>query len=141
MMVTPETSLAHLGGIKYGKGYEQFEATAWSKGPDGKTGTDDDFPIMPVDADWAMKEFPTVTYDNDIKFVGQLDKAGFFTPNVEGPNPERRFSRNNYGEVWIVATAKTLKDKEGKPMSAQAYLVTTVPAYKRRSEEHTSELQ
>ncbi|MCJ2178691.1 quinohemoprotein amine dehydrogenase subunit alpha [Novosphingobium album (ex Hu et al. 2023)] len=139
MKVTPETALAHLGGIKYGKGYEQFEATAWSAGPDGKTGTDDDFPIMTVDADWAMKEFPTVTYDNDVKYVGQLDKVGFFTPNVEGPNPERRFSRNNYGEVWIVATAKTLKDKEGKPMSAQAYLVTTVPAYKRWDQPEVSQ--
>ncbi|WP_229710036.1 quinohemoprotein amine dehydrogenase subunit alpha [Novosphingobium indicum] len=139
MKVTPETALAHLGGIKYGKGYEQFEATAWSKGPDGKTGTDDDFPIMPVDVDWEMKEFPTVTYDNDIKYVGTLDASGFFTPNVEGPNPERRFSRNNYGEVWIVATAKTLKNKDGKPMSAQAYLVTTVPAYKRWDQPEVSQ--
>ncbi|MCT2401463.1 quinohemoprotein amine dehydrogenase subunit alpha [Novosphingobium mangrovi (ex Huang et al. 2023)] len=139
MKVSPETALAHLGGIKYGKGYEQFEAMAWSKGPDGKPGTDDDFPIMPVDANWAMKEFPTVTYDNDVKFVGQLDASGFFTPNVEGPNPERRFSRNNYGEVWIVATAKTLKDKEGKPLTGQAYLVTTVPAYKRWDQPEVSQ--
>src|SRR3546814_14090548 len=96
MMVTPETSLAHLGGIKYGKGYEQFEATAWSKGPDGKTGTDDDFPIMPVDDDWAMKAFPKVTYDNDIKFVGQRDKDGFFPPNVEQSHQESRFIRTHY---------------------------------------------
>ena len=94
---------------------------------------------MPVDVDWEMKEFPTVTYDNDIKYVGTLDASGFFTPNVEGPNPERRFSRNNYGEVWIVATAKTLKDKDGKPMSAQAYLVTTVPAYKRWDQPEVSQ--
>lgn len=131
LKVTPETALTHLGGIKYGKGYEQFEAIAWSNGPDGKPRTDDDFPVMTAPSTWAMKEFATVTYDDDTKYVGALDVSGFFTPNVEGPNPERKFSRNNYGEVWVVATAKTLKDKQGKPLTAQAYLVTTVPAYKR----------
>lgn len=139
MKVTPETSLAHLGGIKYGKGYEQFEAMAWSNGPDGKPGTPDDFPIMTVASDWAMQEFPTVTYDDDIKYVGTLDASGFFTPNVEGPNTERRFNRNNYGETWVVATAKMLKDKLGKPMSARAYLVTTVPAYKRWDQPEVSQ--
>jgi quinohemoprotein amine dehydrogenase, alpha subunit len=139
MKVTPETALAHLGGIKYGKGYEQFEAFAWSKGPDGKSGTDDDFAIMPVASDWSMVEFPTVTYDDDVKYVGTLSGAGFFVPAVEGPNPERRFSRNNYGEVWIVATAKTLKDSLGKPMSARAYLVTTVPAYRRWDQPEVSQ--
>jgi quinohemoprotein amine dehydrogenase len=139
MKVTPETSLAHLGGIKYGKGYEQFEAMAWSNGPDGKPGTPDDFPIMTVASDWAMQEFPTVTYDDDIKYVGTLDTSGFFTPNVEGPNTERRFNRNNYGETWVVATARALKDKLGKPMSARAYLVTTVPAYKRWDQPEVSQ--
>lgn len=139
MKVTPETALAHLGGIKFGKGYEQFEATGWSAGPDGKTNTADDFPVMSVPSSWAMQEFRTVTYDDDIKFIGALDSSGFFTPNVEGPNPERRFSRNNYGEVWVVATAKALKDKSGKPMTARAYLVTTVPAYKRWDQPEVSQ--
>ncbi|SFF91573.1 quinohemoprotein amine dehydrogenase [Novosphingobium sp. CF614] len=143
LKVVPETSLAHLGGIKYGKGYEQFEAVAWSNGADGKpnTGPDtgDDFPVMPIAADWTMGEFPTVTYDDDVKYVGTLGTAGFFTPNVEGPNPERRFSRNNYGEVWVVATARTLKDKLGKPLSARAYLVTTVPTYRRWDQPEVSQ--
>ncbi|MGD9810967.1 MAG: quinohemoprotein amine dehydrogenase subunit alpha [Sphingobium sp.] len=139
LKVTPETALAHLGGIKFGKGYQQFSVTAWSSGPDGKPNTDDDFAIMPVDATWAMQEFPTVTYDNDIKYVGALDASGFFTPSFEGPNPERRFSRNNYGEVWVVATAKSLKDKTGKPLSARAYLVTTVPKYRRWDQPEVSQ--
>lgn len=139
MKVTPETALAHLGGIKYGKGFEQFEAIGWSRGLDGKMGTDDDFAVMPVDASFAMKEFQTVTYDDDTKYIGTLDSAGFFTPNVEGPNTERRFNRNNYGEVWVVATARSLKGRDGKPMTAQAYLVTTVPAYKRWDQPEVSE--
>ena len=139
MKVTPETALTRLGGIKYGKGYEQFEATAWSNGPDGKQGTDDDFAIMPVASDWAMQELPTVTYDDDIKYIGNLSPTGFFTPNVEGPNPERRFSRNNYGEVWVVATAKALKDKRGDAMTSRAYLVTTVPMYRRWDQPEVSQ--
>lgn len=139
MKVVPETALAHLGGIKYGKGYMQFEALVFSNGIDGKAGTDDDFPIMPVNASFKMDEFPTVTYDNDVNFIGKLSESGFFTPSFEGPNPERRFSRNNYGEVWVVASARALKDKKGEPLSAKAYLVTTVPKYRRWDQPEVSQ--
>jgi quinohemoprotein amine dehydrogenase len=128
--VTPETALAHLGGLKYPKGYVQFEAIGYSDGLDGKPNTADDFAIGPVDANFAMIEFPTTTYDDDTKFVGKIDSNGLFTPNVEGPDPARRFMRNNYGEVWVTATSKSLMDREGKPLSGRAYLVTTVPLYK-----------
>ncbi|MBV9507317.1 MAG: quinohemoprotein amine dehydrogenase subunit alpha, partial [Acidobacteriia bacterium] len=52
-----------------------------------------------------------------------------FTPASDGPNPERKFGRNNYGDVWVVATAKTEKEKDGRPMSGKAYLVVTIPTY------------
>ncbi|MED5545949.1 MAG: quinohemoprotein amine dehydrogenase subunit alpha [Pseudomonadota bacterium] len=138
--VTPDTALAHLGGIKYAKGFEQFVAWGYSNGPDGKEGTKDDFAIMPIEATWSLGEFITTTYDNDTKFVGALDAAsGLFTPNVEGPNPERRFGRNNYGEVWVVATAKNFAGKDGKPLVGRSYLVTTVPTYKRWDQPEVSE--
>ncbi|MCJ2183797.1 quinohemoprotein amine dehydrogenase subunit alpha [Novosphingobium sp. 1949] len=138
--VTPETALAHLGGIKFAKGYEQFAAYAYSNGPDGKRGTDDDFAIRPIDVTWSLAEFTTTTYDNDVKFVGTIDPAkGLFTPNVEGPDPARRFGRNNYGEVWVVATAKDLKGADGKPLIGRSYLVTTVPTYKRWDQPEVSE--
>lgn len=138
--VTPDTALAHLGGIKYPKGYEQFAAEAWSNGPDGEQGTGDDFAIGPVDATWALAEFPTVTYDNDTHFVGSVNSAtGLFTPSFEGPNPERRFGRNNYGEVWVVATAKGYTGKDGKPLTGRSYLVTTVPTYKRWDQPEVSQ--
>ncbi|TCM34360.1 quinohemoprotein amine dehydrogenase [Novosphingobium sp. ST904] len=139
LKVTPETSLSHLGGIKYGKGYEQFAAQGWSSGADGKPGTADDFVVRTVDADWKLDEFRTVTYDDDVSYVGKIDNAGFFTPGEEGPNPARHFMRNNYGEVWVVATARSEKDKFGKPLAARAYLVTTVPAYKRWDQPEVSQ--
>lgn len=139
LKVTPETALAHLGGIKFAKGYEQFDVVGYANGPDGKPNTPDDIALGPVDATWSVQEFPTVTYDNDKEFVGTLSPTGFFTPNVEGPNPKRRFSRNNYGEVWVVATAKTEKDKFGNPLTGRAYLVVTVPTYKRWDQPEVSQ--
>ena len=67
--------------------------------------------------------------DDDKSFVGNLSSTALFTPASDGPNPERKFSRNNYGDVWIVATAKAEKDKEGRPLSGRSYLVVTVPTY------------
>lgn len=132
LKVTPETAMARLGGIKYPKGYQLFEAVGYDNGADGKPGTADDVAVGPVDVSWSIDEFMTVSYDDDKKYVGTIDaNTGLFTPNVAGPNPERRFGRNNYGEVWVVATARSLKGKDGKPLAARAYLVTTVPMYRR----------
>lgn len=132
--VLPEAGLAHLGGNKgepHPKGYQQLEAIAYHRGPDGKTRTGDDIELGPVEVNWSVEEFFAVFGDDDKEFVGTLDSNGLFTPNVDGPNPQRKFSRNNYGDVWIVATAKNEKDRDGKPVSGKAYLVVTVPTYMR----------
>ncbi|MFT3965216.1 MAG: quinohemoprotein amine dehydrogenase subunit alpha [Sphingobium sp.] len=139
LKVTPETTLARLGGIKFPKGYQQFEAIGYSNGADGKPNTTDDVAVGPIDADWAVQEFSTVFYDDDKSYVGTLSSAALFTPNVEGPNPERRFGRNNYGEVWVVATAKAEKDPFGKPLTGRGFLVVTVPMYKRIDQPEVSQ--
>ncbi|WP_245844064.1 quinohemoprotein amine dehydrogenase subunit alpha [Sphingomonas spermidinifaciens] len=131
MKVVPETGLARLGGARHPKGYQQFEALGFENGPDGKQGTADDVALGPIDVAWSIAEFPTVWYDDDVKFVGKLSPAALFTPNVDGPNPERRFGRNNYGEVWATATARAEKDKFGRPLTARGFLVVTVPSFQR----------
>jgi len=40
------------------------------------------------------------------------------------PNPQREFSRNNYGEVWAVATAENERTKTVKHWW-EVYLVVT----------------
>jgi quinohemoprotein amine dehydrogenase len=65
--------------------------------------------------------------DDDKEFVGSLSPSGFFTPALEGPNPKRKFGRNNYGDVWVVATYKV----DGKPLTAKSYLVVAIPLYVR----------
>jgi quinohemoprotein amine dehydrogenase len=127
--VLPETSLARLGGDVHPKGYQQLEAIGMNRGEDGKLHTADDIELGPIDVTWSMEEFYAVFGDDDRDFVGSLNDSGLFTPNIDGPNPKRKFSRNNYGDVWAVATAVKEKDKEGKPLTGKSYLVVTVPQY------------
>jgi quinohemoprotein amine dehydrogenase len=127
--VIPDASMARLGSETHPKGYQQLEAIGYQRGADGKPHTADDVDLGPVDVEWSVQEFVAVFGDDDKDFVGTLSSSGFFTPASDGPNPKRKFSRNNYGDVWVVATAKNEKDKEGKPLAGRSYLVVTVPTY------------
>ncbi|HEX3743558.1 MAG TPA: quinohemoprotein amine dehydrogenase subunit alpha [Bryobacteraceae bacterium] len=130
--VLPEASLARLGGdarSSHPRGYQQLEAMAYQRGEDGKPHTDDDVELGPIDVTWSVEEFYSVFGDDDKEFVGTLDHNGLFTPNTDGPNPQRKFGRNNYGDVWVVATAKNEKDKEGRLLTGRSYLIVTVPTY------------
>lgn len=129
--VEPDAQMSKLGGVRWPKEYAQFDAVAWAAGPDGKANTDDDVYLGPVAARWGIEEFVSTPNDDDIKYVGSLDDSGLFTPNVEGPNPQRKKQANNqpldnYGDVWVAAT---YKDPEGKEYKAKSYLVVTVPNY------------
>ncbi len=144
LKVTPEAALARLGGDEkspHPRGYQQLEAVAYQRGEDGKLHTPDDIELGPIDVNWSIEEFYAVFGDDDKEFVGSLDSNGLFTPNIDGPNPQRKFSRNNYGDVWVVATAKNEKDKEGKPLVGKSYLVVTVPTYIRWDQPEVSSVK
>ncbi|GAB4356293.1 MAG: hypothetical protein OHK0021_00590 [Bryobacter sp.] len=129
-----DTAIARLGGTTHPKGYAQFVAHGFHRGLDGKVNTADDIALGPLEAQWSLEEYFAVYGDDDVKFVGQMDARGYFTPNVEGPNPQRKFSRNNYGDVWAVATyrgADAAVQKDGKPLTAKCYFIVTVPQYMR----------
>ena len=127
--VTPQTALAHLGSETHPKGYQQFDAIGYNRGADGKPQTPDDVELGPVEVDWSVEEFYAVFGDDDKGFVGRLTPTALFIPASDGPNPERKFMRNNYGDVWVVATSKTEKDELGRPVVGKSYLVVTVPNY------------
>ncbi len=127
--VTPDSALARLGSETHPKGFQQFDAVAYQRGADGKMHTADDVELGPIEVNWSVEEFYAVYGDDDKEFVGSLSPNGFFTPSSDGPNPQRKFSRNNYGDIWIVATAKNEKDKDGRPLVGKSYLVVTVPSY------------
>ena len=139
LKVGPEAALARLGGGSHPKGYQQFEAIAYNRGADNKPNTPDDVNLGAVDVEWSVEEFFAVFGDDDKDFVGTLSPTGLFTPAIEGPNPKRKFNRNNYGDVWVVGTLKSETDKDGKPMSGRAHLVVTIPLYVRWDQPEVAE--
>ena len=88
---------------------------------------------------WSVEEFFATFGDDDKDFVGTLSPTGLFTPALEGPNPKRKFNRNNYGDVWVVGTLKSETDKDGKPKSGRAHLVVTIPLYVRWDQPEVAE--
>jgi quinohemoprotein amine dehydrogenase len=137
----PDASMARLGGVVAAKQFAQFEAIAYSAGPDGKPETIDDIPLGPVAAKWSLEEFLSTPDDDDVRFVGAINPTtGMFTPNVEGPNPERKkqsnnFGTNNYGDVWVDAEYTA---PGGTELKARSYLVVTIPVYVRYDQPEVS---
>ncbi len=119
--------MARIGGANFPKQYQQFEAVAYHNGPDGQPDTEDDLKLGIVDVTWSLEEYTATFGDEDKEFVGAIDAAGLFTPNIDGPNPNRKGSGNNIGDVWVVATYRPDSGKE--PIRARAHLVVTVPLY------------
>ena len=134
LKVTPEWAMARVGGDTFPKGFAQFEARAFDNGIDGRPDTPDDIDLGVVGARWTLEEFAATYGDDDIKYVGEIDPwSGRFTPNVDGPNPARRGSRNNIGDVYAVATytPEGADGKDAKPLKARGHLLVTVPLYMR----------
>jgi quinohemoprotein amine dehydrogenase len=55
--VSPDSALARLGSQTHPKGYQQFEAIAYQRGPDGKPYTEDDVELGPIEATFSVEEF------------------------------------------------------------------------------------
>jgi len=124
--VVPEFSVARVGGNggstpKYNA---HFQAEAWANGADGEAGTDDDLRIGFVPAKWHVEPFDAqAEADRDTHFAGRMDaKTGMFTTAGAGPNPERRMSTNNAGNLKVVADVM----ENGQTISADGQLIVTV---------------
>ena len=118
--VTPESAMAAFGDSKHPRGYLQFEAIGYQRGPDGKVHTADDVELGPVDVTWALQVFHAPDGSNSDS-VGTMSPSGLLTPSVSHPD-------NNF-DTWVIATARDEKNADGQPMSGRAYVVITVPTY------------
>jgi len=128
LRVTPSWNMARVGGVVFPKMLARFDAWAYNNGPDKKPGTADDLKIDAVAATWSVEEYKATFDDEDIKFVGGIDAAtSVFTPNVDGPNPQRKGDRNNMGDVWVVASYTP--PGAAAPLKGRSHLLVTAPLY------------
>ncbi len=126
--VTPSWNMARVGGVVFPKMLARFDAWAFNNGPDKKPGTADDLKLDAVVATWSVEEYKATFDDEDIKFVGGIDAAtSVFTPNVDGPNPQRKGERNNMGDVWAVASYTP--PGATAPLKGRSHLLVTAPLY------------
>jgi quinohemoprotein amine dehydrogenase len=123
--VAPSPAMSRTGGRGLAvKQMVQFDAMAYSNGADGISGNEDDIEIGRVPADWKVVELMNAPDDDDIDYVGAIDRNGLFTPAEDGPNPKRRLQNNNVGDVWVTAT---YTPAGGSALSARGYLLATIP--------------
>jgi quinohemoprotein amine dehydrogenase len=118
--VVPEYAIARVGG---GGGstppvQARFEAEAWATGPGGE------FRIGILPAKWSVQPFDeTAEADQDVRFAGTMDAgSGIFMPAVAGPNPQRRMSANNVGNLTVTAEVSD----GGQTVQGQGQLIVTV---------------
>ena len=105
--VVPAYAVARVGdnGGSTRKTYAAFQALAYAAGNDGKPGTEDDLRIGYLPAEWSVAPFDAkAQQDQDVRFAGVMDKnTGLFTPALAGPNPKRKYSTNNAGNLAVLA--------------------------------------
>ncbi|MGE4226319.1 MAG: quinohemoprotein amine dehydrogenase subunit alpha [Vicinamibacterales bacterium] len=128
LRIAPAWNMARTGGVVFPKQYATFDAWAYHNGPDKKPNTDDDLRLDAVAATWSLEEYKATFDDEDIKFVGAIDAtSGLFTPNVDGPNPQRKGERNNIGDVWVVASYTP--PGASAPLRGRSHLLVAPPLY------------
>jgi quinohemoprotein amine dehydrogenase len=118
--VIPESAVAAFGDRTHQRGYQQFQAIGYQRGPDGVLHTDDDVALGPVDVAWSIQVFHAADGSSP-DFVGTVSPAGLFAPAAENPN-------SNF-DVWAIATATSEKGANGSPLVGKCYMVVTVPTY------------
>ncbi|MDX2423462.1 MAG: quinohemoprotein amine dehydrogenase subunit alpha [Amphritea sp.] len=124
--VVPDFAVARVGGNggstpKYNA---YFQAEAWMNGADGQPGTADDMRIGYLPAKWHVEAFnEQAEADRDVHFAGKMNaKTGVFTTAAAGPNPERRMSTNNAGNLKVIAE---VMDGD-KALNAEGQMIVTV---------------
>jgi quinohemoprotein amine dehydrogenase len=121
--VEPAEALARVGGGAVAPVTAQFEAVAYANGPDGESGTADDMRIGVMPATWQTDNFGEIAKaKEDARFAGAIQDSGLFVPNVAGPNAQRGYRTNNWGNLTVKGTV----DDGGRPVEGTAHLLVTI---------------
>ncbi|MBS0419748.1 MAG: quinohemoprotein amine dehydrogenase subunit alpha [Proteobacteria bacterium] len=120
--VTPAFGIARVGGGKIDGVAAQFEAVAYRDVADA-SGKTQPMRVGVLPVTWSVQPFnEDAKVADDVKFAGRLNADGRFLPAGAGPNPQRKFSANNAGNLSVLATL----DDGGKPITGKAHLIVTV---------------
>ena len=120
--VSPAFGIARVGGGKISPVAAQFEAVAFRDVPDA-SGKPQPLRLGTLPVNWSVQPYNADAKEaDDPKFAGRMDSSGRYSPAVAGPNPQRKFSANNAGNLSILATL----DEGGREVSGKAHLIVTV---------------
>ncbi len=120
--VSPAFGIARLGGGQIDPVAAQFEAVAFRDVPDG-SGKSRALRLGSLPVNWSVQPYnEDARQADDMKYAGRIEPSGRFLPAVAGPNPQRKFSANNAGNLTILAT---LEDS-GRPVTGKSHLIVTV---------------
>lgn len=124
IVVQPRMALSRVGGGAMKPVTAQFKALAYINGEDGLPNTTDDVCLGSMPVDWSIDNYDEIAAElKDKQFAGTIDSNGLFTPAKGGPNPKRKFSNNNTGNLKVGAT---LDNQGGKQVKGEAQLIVTV---------------
>ncbi len=121
--IEPGEALARVGGGAIAPVTAQFEAVAYANGADGKSGTADDVRIGVMPATWETDNFDAIAKaKEDARFAGAIQESGLFVPNVAGPNPQRGYRTNNWGNLTVKGTVVDA----GRRVEGTGHLLVTI---------------
>ncbi len=73
--VKPDWAMARVGGGRSRRCSRSSKRGRFSNGADGKPDTPDDIELGLVDAAWSMEEYTATYDDDDIRFVGDVERG------------------------------------------------------------------
>ena len=129
LSISPATGRARVdGGANYPAEGVQFQAFAYSTGADaGKPS--DDFLLGPVAADFSLAEEKTRPGDDDLVYLGAIQRDGTYLPSSDYNSiPGREYGGEGTGMVKVIAEYT----RGVIPYTAEGRLVVTVPDYIQR---------
>jgi quinohemoprotein amine dehydrogenase len=122
LQVEPAFGIARLGGGKLDAVDAQFEAQGYIDVVNA-AGKKTPVALGPMPVSWSVEPFDAQAEKaGDVRFAGRIDATGRFLPAGAGPNPQRQFSGNNVGNLFVVAALS----ESGGEVRGKGHLIVTV---------------
>ncbi|HEY0941288.1 MAG TPA: quinohemoprotein amine dehydrogenase subunit alpha [Steroidobacter sp.] len=121
--VEPGYGIARVGGGKIAPVSAQFEVVGYLDMPATANRAAGTIRLGVLPASWSIEPFDAqAAAAQDVRFAGSIDQSGRFMPAEAGPNPQRKYSGNNVGNLSVVAR---VKDGE-REVQGKSHLIVTV---------------